>query len=67
VKSRIADCTQRGRKVTCTLTQMNAGARVAIKIFGTPHGATGKDCARVASSTVDPNLLNNKACVRAPK
>ncbi len=67
VKSKTANCTKRGRKVTCTVSQLNAGARVVIKIFAAPNGATGKNCARVVASTADPNTKNNKACVKIPK
>ena len=65
-KSKTASCVVNGRKITCTLSQLDVSAQSSIKIIAAPNSATGKTCATVTASTDDPNTLNNKACAKVP-
>lgn len=59
-------CTTVGLKVTCKIATLNVGAKVTITILAAPHGATGQNCAKVTTTSLDSNLSNNTACVSVP-
>ena len=62
----VATCTTSGRTVTCTRPKLKVGGTETITIIANSNGATGRNCAAVSTTTPDPNLANNKDCVKVP-
>lgn len=61
-----ATCKVKGLTVTCNMPVLAPGATLTLKILATPNHVQGKNCAKVTSTTMDPNTADNTACAMVP-
>ena len=66
VTPKYGTCTSSGRAISCTRPKLKPNGTETITIIANSNGATGRNCATVSATTPDPDITNNKDCVRVP-